>query len=457
MRCLLGIDDTDSRFGHCTTHLGFRIVGDLLDLGCVFRRYPRLVRLNPNVPFKTRGNAAVCLDFEAGDPQVALDAAELRFREFSDVENGANSGLVFWAGPSQPDLFRGIYLSAISGLVSYRRVLKLLSEKSVPHLALGNGMGVVGAAASLGFDPSDDHTYELIAYRDEGALGTPRRIGDRSVREMERSTFPHTFNSYDHGKRRILIAPHGPDPVFLGLRADSPEVAFSAFRTLEFDEVLAGHMIYITNQCTDAHLGSRLSMPLKAYSSGWLEGVVQRVERGDGGHLYISLDEGGEAVRCAVYRPSADLKRQAAMLRPHDEVRVFGGVRRGTKKHPPVLNIEKIEVLKVDEVARRSGPVCGRCGVRAKSEGRDKGFQCRRCGAKFASSEGLVQPRERSIVAGVYLPSPGSQRHLTKPLIRYGSERSSPHPLIPGWYSTVMSSGTRSPRPPAGWAPQAVR
>ena len=58
MRCLAGIDDTDSSRGYCTTYLAFRIACDLSPSVRVVA-YPRLVRLNPNIPFKTRGNAAV--------------------------------------------------------------------------------------------------------------------------------------------------------------------------------------------------------------------------------------------------------------------------------------------------------------------------------------------------------------------------------------------------------------
>ena len=35
---------------------------------------------------------------------------------------------------------------------------------------------------------------------------------------MQEKTFPYTFNSFDTKKGRILIAPHGPDPVFYGVR-----------------------------------------------------------------------------------------------------------------------------------------------------------------------------------------------------------------------------------------------
>jgi len=59
MRVWVGIDDTDSRKGMCTTYLAViameRIeeeVGKVIGL-------PRLIRLNPTIPYKTRGNGAV--------------------------------------------------------------------------------------------------------------------------------------------------------------------------------------------------------------------------------------------------------------------------------------------------------------------------------------------------------------------------------------------------------------
>ena len=129
MRCIVGLDDTDSQFGHCTTHLGFRVVAGLLDRGCTFRTYPRLVRLNPNIPFKTRGNAAVCLEFETEDPDGAFEVVEATVRKLSDVENGANSGLVFLGRSLDPDLFRQVYLSAVSGLVELQENPEVLGRE----------------------------------------------------------------------------------------------------------------------------------------------------------------------------------------------------------------------------------------------------------------------------------------------------------------------------------------
>src|SRR3990170_6298577 len=69
----LGVDDTDSVSGMCTTYLATELVRRLpFDL----LGYPRLVRLNPNVPWKTRGNGAICLRFGRG-AGVPVDVGEV--------------------------------------------------------------------------------------------------------------------------------------------------------------------------------------------------------------------------------------------------------------------------------------------------------------------------------------------------------------------------------------------
>jgi tRNA(Ile2)-agmatinylcytidine synthase len=434
LRCLVGLDDTDSRLGHCTTHLGYRAVDALLSQGCTFVRYPRLVRLNPNIPFKTRGNAAICLDFQTDRPEAAFGTVESLLRELSDVENGANSGAVFATGDTDQRLFRQVYRRAVSGVVGPGSVARVLKNSGVSSVTLGNGMGLVGATASLGFSEEDDHTYELIAYRRPESCGTPRVVDPDSVMRAERELFPHVFNSYDYGARRTLVAPHGPDPVFVGVRAASPLVAMEAFGMLSYGEKLAGHMVYVSNQCTDAHLSNRLKLPLSAYSAGWLSGTVGSVDRGDGGHVYISLVTEGCEVTSAVYEPAGDLVRMASRLATGDRVTVFGGVRRRSQAHPAIVNVEKLEVLSVAPRKEYENPACPECGRRTKSEGRGKGFQCPACGMRLRGARKKAKTLPREIQPGVYLPSPGAQRHLTKQLVRYGREVYAAYPVVDGWF-----------------------
>ncbi|MDP6457987.1 MAG: hypothetical protein QGF78_01460, partial [Candidatus Bathyarchaeota archaeon] len=60
----IGIDDTDSLSGGCTTYIAARLIDVLNGLGARFVDYPNLLRLNPNVPWKTRGNGSICLRVE---------------------------------------------------------------------------------------------------------------------------------------------------------------------------------------------------------------------------------------------------------------------------------------------------------------------------------------------------------------------------------------------------------
>jgi tRNA(Ile2)-agmatinylcytidine synthase len=450
MGYLLGIDDTDSRFGHCTTHLGYLIVCELARIGCTIPTYPRLVRLNPNVPFKTRGNAAVCVEFEARTD-------DLREAE-ADVANGANSALIMALKDSCDDLsfFRRTYQRALNGVVSYRSVISAVSRMGVRHRLLGNGMGVVGAAASLGFSPTvDDHTYELIAYRNPENCGRTRAVEPRSVKMMEEETFPRTFNSYDHESGRVLIAPTGPDPVLAGIRGDSPQTALEAFRKVDVGEEPLGYVIYATNQCTDAHLKERLTTPLKTFSAGWLEGVIISTQPLQGGHLKLGLTtDDSSTVSCMVYEPSGDLRRIARHLLPGDPVRVSGGVRRASSKNPLVINVEKIEVLSVSTGPPKANPRCIVCGYRMKSEGRGKGYQCKKCGHRNAGparQKGRPNAVAARIFPRVYLPSPRAQRHLTKQLIRYGREQTGVGALIEGWVESL--SGSR-PEPVQTSAPK---
>ena len=61
MKLNIGFDDTDSPRGGCTTYIAALLVERLHELGASFLDYPELIRLNPNVPWKTRGNGALCL------------------------------------------------------------------------------------------------------------------------------------------------------------------------------------------------------------------------------------------------------------------------------------------------------------------------------------------------------------------------------------------------------------
>ncbi|MFB6197342.1 MAG: tRNA(Ile2) 2-agmatinylcytidine synthetase, partial [Halobacteriaceae archaeon] len=96
---IIGIDDTDSREeGMCTTYVAAQL-GEKLGAKRLI-----LVRLNPAVEEKTRGNAALAVHTDI-DPGDALDIA--RNTVFSEaISTDANPGIVITSddGDSIPDL-----------------------------------------------------------------------------------------------------------------------------------------------------------------------------------------------------------------------------------------------------------------------------------------------------------------------------------------------------------------
>ncbi|MFW5987523.1 MAG: tRNA(Ile2) 2-agmatinylcytidine synthetase, partial [Methanohalophilus sp.] len=66
---IISFDDTDSRsLGMCTTYLGALLMDELKAYGKP-TGLPLLIRLNPTIPFKTRGNAAVAIKIETSEPE----------------------------------------------------------------------------------------------------------------------------------------------------------------------------------------------------------------------------------------------------------------------------------------------------------------------------------------------------------------------------------------------------
>jgi len=91
----IAFDDTDSRAGRCTTHLAFRVAAELeKTMGAEFVDFPLLIRLNPNIPWKTRGNGAVCLRARISDTGRAIDYVRQAVEEGSAIGNGDRKSVV---------------------------------------------------------------------------------------------------------------------------------------------------------------------------------------------------------------------------------------------------------------------------------------------------------------------------------------------------------------------------
>lgn len=423
----IGLDDTDSPRRGCTTYVTALLVEKLQKLGAKFIDYPNLIRLNPNVPWKTRGNGALCLRIRYDE------SVEERIKEtvISEVEEHSDlgymrtdPGIVFFGKERIPIEVKTFARKTITGIVNLEDALKLVKRFRAESVGFKRCRGIIGGLAAVGETLQSDYTYEVLVYRTPENRGSKRRVDESSIIEMDKATAPYTFNNVDPEKRRVLITPRGPDPILFGIRGETPEVVKKAFEMVKPLEPVERWVIFRTNQGTDAHLKrvERLSQ-IKPHNPVITRGNVaadpKMVPRR---HVIFPIEDDGARVDCAAYEPTGALRKAAVKLIAGDHVEVYGGVR-ASQRHPLTINLEKIKVLRLAPKTVLRNPLCPKCGKRLKSMGRDKGFRCERCGGRYADVSKVEVKMRRDIKRVLYMTSPRSQRHLTKPLRRYGMEK----------------------------------
>jgi tRNA(Ile2)-agmatinylcytidine synthase len=424
----IGLDDTDSTKGGCTTYLTAVLIEELKKFNVTYIDYPVLIRLNPNVPWKTRGNGALCLRFtyEAQFEQQIKDAAVELWEQHAHVnDKGTDPGIVFYTSPSIPEELTAFSKKAEKVIVTLEEALALIKKYHAEALGYNSCRGIIGALAAIGETLDCDHTYELIAYRTPENLGTKRRVDEESIFEMDRQTQPYTFNNVDTEKNRVIITPRGPDPILFGIRGESAEIVKKAFDIVKPLESVERWVIFHSNQGTDAHLKpvAKLS-EVEPYCSVIVKGTVSKNPRlVPVKHIIFSIKDSSAEVDCAAYEPTGDLNKIARQLKVGDELEVIGATHKATETKPLTINLEKIRVLKLAQLVQTENPMCPNCGKRLKSMGRNQGYRCEKCGGKYTDLKKKETTLTRSLKLGLYITSTRSQRHLTKPLRRYGQEK----------------------------------
>lgn len=438
----IGLDDTDSTRRGCTTYVAALLVEKLERLNVRFLDYPNLIRLNPNVPWKTRGNGALCLRVmhDSGLEEQIKEVAISLIEEQSDLSfKGTDPGVVFIAKAEIPEELKAFAKSVITGIVTLKDAMRLIKKFEGEALGFNACRGIIGALAAVGETLEDDYTYELIAYRMAENCGLKRKVDLSSIFEMDRLTRPQTFNNVDLEKRRVIITPRGPDPILFGIRGETPEVVKKAFKLVKPLEPVERWLVFRTNQGTDAHLRRVVALnQIKPYNSVIVQGVVSRhPQLVPLRHVIFSIKDETEEVDCAAYEPTGALRKVARDLIIGDRIEAYGAVRKPSAGKRLTINLEKINILALAPKIVLQNPVCPKCGKRLKSMGKGKGFRCEKCGARFNDAEKMRVASERGLKAGLYVTSTRSQRHLTKPLSRYGLEKhgASMTGIIENWHS----------------------
>ncbi|MCL2317889.1 MAG: tRNA(Ile)(2)-agmatinylcytidine synthase, partial [Methanomassiliicoccaceae archaeon] len=427
------VDDTDSISGGCTTFLATEIISELSkDMDLI--GYPRLTRLNPATPWKTRGNASLSMRFGkgAGEKIIAGDISgrniccyEKAAAYEPDVENIAERIIPIIMRYRDPDSDSGLVISRTKPRQSlYWEGVRTIIEKSTADQEIdriggfkfeaGCGRGIIGAACGMAWRPKDS-TLELITYRPKERWGTEREVDPLSIRKAD-IELKTTFNSWEEREQKVTMVPGTPCPIMYGLRGDDRSELMKGKLMIQC-EAVERWMLFLTNQGTDDHIirDPKELVPNRSYR---IRGEVKSSRTLPGGHMLTNIDTRYGFVTVAAYEPSKEFRLLFDNLYEGDRIEVMGELR----DEPRTLNAEKVRVIKVAErYDKISNPICQTCGRTMESVGKGKGYRCRRCHTSFAEPQ--MKKAARWVLEGWYEPPAAARRHLSKPLKRMRSEQ----------------------------------
>ncbi len=421
----IGLDDFDSPFGMCTTYAGAILANMLDNMEIEFMDYPLLVRLNPNVPFKTRGNASIGLRLRVESERLN-SLKELVLKSLERMSHSffgkTRTSIVFYItekyaiDSSITKTYRDALRSIVSlsgivdrvGKIRYGHLEVYSADKSIPR-------GMIGALGAIGC-VLEDYTYELIAYRTPDKIGCPREINVNSVVSMDKKYWPRIFDSVEGD--RLLISPTGPDPVLFGIRGDFPDLLLDAFKMIKHEDISLW-CIFRTNQATAAHIKPIKNVnAIRPYETILIKTKILEVKRIKDKVLVKSTAD-GKIVESYIYRLQRKLQHHALELRYGDEISLVLAV---THWFPDKIvgNVEEFIPLKISERIIYRNPPCPICSARMKKKSKEE-LYCRRCGLRIRSTYKVaISIRDRYIkTKHRYVSPPRAHRHLTLPNERF--------------------------------------
>ncbi len=421
----LGLDDTDGPDGMCTTFLMTKVLEEYPEL---FSDFPRLVRLNPNIPYRTRGNGALALETagkyskvkkigyihdnevttSAGNSEGIIDE-EMEVgiwklvKKYSASGDHTNPGLVIASGRDDGSFYR----EAVNHEIPLEYAISTLKHIGARVRTAGNGRGIVGAYSAISW-PAEKVTYEVLGYRFPNPEPLPRKVMHEAASYAE--AFDFTFNSMDYRNSHPSIFPNPRTPIIFGIRGTDPVKLLDLAVDINerFGTGAERIVTFRTNQGTDDHISELAGTPVEL-SSYRVRGRIQKkphVIRG--GHYFSSiLPESGSSISIAAFEPTKEFRSVFSSMIQGDYVEVYGSFLKGT------LNVEKLRIISLSKKYRRTAPDCSDCGSPMKNEGRFS-YVCRKCGSTSDTPE--YSEETRTVREGFYEVPVCARRHLSAPL-----------------------------------------
>ena len=333
----IGIDSFDTAFAGCTTHFSSLYVAALLGNGYELADYPWLVRLNPAIPWKTRGNGAIALHIYVDNRSDAIRALRLLkelARAYNISPKASYVATLFSYNDmrdylaERPSCLTLLYDRAVHEAIPRDLVydcIRSMGPNVIDILGL-DSRGVVGSVAALGMR-LNDYTFELTMYRRIENWNKPREIDRDSIVRFDVATKPYTFLNIDYTIGKPLIAPHGYDPVLYAVRGERPNILLKALTLIDPGEEPSHGILHRSNQATDAHLRRKNIDEIHPYDNPVVTGTLRNPRWIQGGHLLLDLCNDMGCITVAFYRETKWLRHYAVSLTEKYLVEVGGQVK----------------------------------------------------------------------------------------------------------------------------------
>ncbi|UXD21901.1 tRNA(Ile2) 2-agmatinylcytidine synthetase [Ignicoccus pacificus DSM 13166] len=349
---VVSLDSFDLPRAGCTTHVASLLMIHLHKKGFEVQDFPRLVRLNPSVPWKTRGNASIAFEVN-GEPQEVFEESKHFLRDFMQrVRRGAIAVSEGW-------LSRDFYLKAVERVVDPRDVKLIVQEKGV--LWEGSERALVGALASMSTTLSDVPNFEMLAYRDPDASGRRKCYFHPLFEMLHDHLYPLV-----HESSGPIICPRGDDPVLYGIRGRNT-AAIVSLAKLIVGERPSMAVIFRTNQHS---YDPRELEEMYTYDFGKKRVKITEEE----------IVEIGEDVKLNDYMLFKETGLTKLLRRFMRYNRILLDMEINVINKPNVKSISKMKITRGILVNERA-PRCPRCGAPMVSMGRRTlTRRCKRCG-----------------------------------------------------------------------------
>jgi len=414
---LLGIDDHDSHFGGCTTYVAYKLIHELLKENLNIIPLPALVRLNPYIPFKTRGNAAVRIVIDVKDISEKDFIEHIReiVDKYREKRGKADPGIAVTLVDNLEKLkiLYKVYKKAVTDVITSDQIDKICRKLNI---YIHGGRGKIGAVACLGFIPDRDSTFELLAYGDP-SIKKNIDLNIQIFSLLDNLFRLYTFANIDLENEKILIFPSGPDPVIYGVRGDSPlHVIFLSSLVQAIAKIdIEGWLLFHTNQATGIHLEYSENI-MRTFNPYKTIVKIIKISRTEDRHLQCFTEKDPNVFS---YRhigdPCTFLEKSLG-----DIVEVWGGLRIKDGKY--FIYVEGCRKLS-RRLVKVLNPRCPRCGSTLKSLGKGKGFFCKRCNIEITNVHKILNDEPMISSGLISLPYLSEFRHLMKIPDRIGIER----------------------------------